>query len=475
MTDAVIADVGSAGGLAGSALPLIGVRGDGLEAALSALPAAQAAFVRAQGFKAAAGALQLLPGDTGLAGALLGLGEAGDSPWTYGGLPYVLPEGSLWRLEGAAEAAPAALGWALGAYRFTRYRKASRMPARLVAPGTEASLQMAEAICHGRDLINTPASDMGPGELAGAAAALAEACGASCEIIEGQPLDAGFPCLATVGRGATAERAPRVAVLRWTAPGGEKAPLIALCGKGVCFDTGGLDLKPPSGMLRMKKDMGGAATVLALAESLMRAKVPCRLLVLIGAVENAVSAASFRPGDILPTRSGKTVEIGNTDAEGRLVLADLLTYACEHEPALIIDCATLTGAARVALGPDLPALFSNDDAFAAAFLAAGKSVHDAAWQLPLHAGYDSWLDSSVADFNNVSSKPMAGSVVAALFLERFITKTTKWVHLDLYAWNDSTRPGRPEGGEIQAMRGLHAGIVTLLSSVFGNGSVSTGA
>jgi leucyl aminopeptidase len=230
--------------------------------------------------------------------------------------------------------------------------------------------------------------------------------------------------------------------------------LVALCGKGVCFDTGGLDLKPSAAMLRMKKDMGGAAVMLAVAEMVMRAKLPLRLLVLIGAVENAVSGNAMRPMDILRSRKGLRVEIGNTDAEGRLVLCDLLQFAAEQSPAMILDAATLTGAARVALGPDLPALFSNDDALSERLLAAGSAVQDPLWRLPLHDGYDSWLDSPFADLSNVSQKPMAGAVTAALFLRRFVPENQPWVHLDVYAWNDSTRPGRPEGGEAQAARAI---------------------
>jgi leucyl aminopeptidase len=243
-----------------------------------------------------------------------------------------------------------------------------------------------------------------------------------------------------------------LAVLRWE--GDANGPLVALCGKGVCFDTGGLDLKPSAAMLRMKKDMGGAAVMLAVAEMVMRAKLPLRLLVLIGAVENAVSGNAMRPMDVLRSRKGLRVEIGNTDAEGRLVLCDLLQFAAEQNPAMILDAATLTGAARVALGPDLPALFSNDDTLSERLLAAGLAVQDPLWRLPLHDEYDSWLDSPFADLSNVSQKPMAGAVTAALFLRRFVPENQPWVHLDVYAWNDSARPGRPEGGEAQAARAI---------------------
>jgi leucyl aminopeptidase len=445
---------------AADALPLTGVAAAALPALLDALPAPQAAFLRAGGFAAREGEIALLPGGSGLAGALLGLGGAGASPWPWGAAPYGLPEGTLWRLAAAPDPAAALLGFALGAYRFTRYRPAPRAPARLLPPpGSERAAIEAEAICRARDLINTPAADLGPAELSAAVRDLASAHGAAFEEIAGQALAEGFPAVQAVGGGSP--RAPRVAVLRWE--GDASGPLVALCGKGVCFDTGGLDLKPSAAMLRMKKDMGGAAVLMALAETVMRRRLPLRLLLLVGAVENAVSGAAMRPMDVLRTRAGVTVEIGNTDAEGRLVLADLLTYAGEHQPALVLDAATLTGAARVALGPDLPALFANDDALAETLLSAGRAAQDPLWRLPLHEGYSSWLDSQVAATNNVSSKPMAGAIVAALFLKRFAPAGVPWAHLDVYCWNDSARPGRPEGGEAQAMRALHGGLENWLA------------
>ena len=435
------------------ALPLHAVRADGLTAFLGDLPASVAAFLRASGFSARTAEFALLPGADGLAGAVVGLGQD-DSPWAFGTLARGLPSGTAWRLApGPQDPAQATLGWALGAYRPHRHKAAGPSPAMLEIPaGVDAAVATAEAICAARDLINAPAADLGPAELADVAAALAARHGGSCEIVAGGNLDQGFPAVAAVGQGSP--RAPRVAVLRWT--GAEDGPLVALCGKGVCFDTGGLDLKSAAGMLRMKKDMGGAAVVLAAAEMIMRARLPVRLLVLIGAVENAVSGTAMRPMDVLRTRKGLKVEVGNTDAEGRLVLCDLLTFAAEQSPAMIIDCATLTGAARVALGPDLPALFSNDDALADRLIAAGRAVDDPMWRLPLHDGYDSWLDSPFADLSNVSQKPMAGAVTAALFLRRFVPAGIPWAHLDLYAWNDSTRPGRPEGGEAQCARAIHA-------------------
>lgn len=440
------------------ALPLHAVRPDGLDGLLAGVSPGAAAFLRATGFAARPGEYALLPGPDGLAGAVVGLGTE-TSPWTYGGLPRALPPGSVWRLTpGAGDASLAALGWGLGAYRARRHKTAGPSPASLdPGAGTDTAVMMAEAICAARDLVNAPAADLGPAELAGATVALAARHGASAEVIAGAALDHGFPAIAAVGAGSP--RAPRVAVLRWS--GAADGPLIALCGKGVCFDTGGLDLKPPSSMLRMKKDMGGAAVVLAVAEMVMRSALPVRLLVLVGAVENAISGHAMRPMDVLRTRKGLKVEVGNTDAEGRLVLCDLLAFAAEHNPAAIIDCATLTGAARVALGPDLPALFCNDNALAAGLLAAGDAAQDPMWRLPLHDGYESWLDSPFADLSNVSQKPMAGAITAALFLRRFVPANMPWAHLDVYAWNDTQRPGRPEGGEVQCARALHAMIANM--------------
>lgn len=431
--------------------PLYAVSAHDLSEFLAGLPAASAAFLRSSGFLAKPGEIALLPSEAGLAGAAIGVGQQA-SPWYFGNAAWTLPAGSRWHLAGnLADCAEAVLGWHLGAYRWRRHKRQERAPAELVIPaGTETAVMMAEAICSARDLINMPAADLGPQQLAEAAAGLARRHGGRAEIITGQALSDDFPCMAAVGAGSP--RAPHLAVLRWE--GDTNGPLIALCGKGVCFDTGGLDIKPSSAMLRMKKDMGGAAIMLAIAEMVMRAKLPLRLLVLIGAVENAVSGHAMRPMDVLRTRKGLRVEIGNTDAEGRLVLCDLLQFAAEQKPAMILDAATLTGAARVALGPDLPALFSNDDSLAQRILRAGEAVEDPLWRLPLHDGYDSWLDSPFADLSNVSSKPMAGAVTAALFLRRFVGPDQPWAHIDAYAWNDSTRPGRPEGGEAQAARAI---------------------
>jgi leucyl aminopeptidase len=436
--------------------PVRPVRPDGLAALLAALPDGQAAFLRGTGFAARAGELQLLPGPDGVAAAALGIGTDA-SPFVFGDLPARLPEPGPWRLEpGDYDGAAASLGFCLGAYRYNRFRKPGRAPARLYVPREHAPLvEQAAATWMVRDLINTPANILGPVELAEFTVSLAERFGAVHATSVGAGLDETYPTVAAVGRGS--ERPPRVVTFRWQGSGAAKdAPLVSLCGKGVCFDTGGYDLKPSAGMLRMKKDMGGAATLLGLARVIMQADLPVRLVVRIGCVENSVSGAAMRPSDVLLTRSGLTVEVGNTDAEGRLVLCDLLHEACEEDPALLIDCATLTGAARVALGPDLPALFCNDDALADAVLRFGNIVHDPVWRLPLWSGYDDWLKSSVADLNNVGTKPLAGAVVAALYLQRFVRPGTPWLHLDLYAWNDSARPGRPEGGEAMGMRALFA-------------------
>lgn len=446
--------------------PVHAVRPGGLDALLARLPAAQAGFLRDSGDAAAFGRVTLLPGGEGVAAAVLGLGtEAGF--WAYGALSFALPEGLAWHLEASDAAdmptvADAALGFCLGAYRFAGLRTATgRGPARLAMPeGAEmaAVREAARSVGLARDLINTPANLLGPHELAEAARAVAEEFGARFARTEGEALAAAYPAIAAVGAGS--DRPPVVALLEWRGSGaGDASPLVSLCGKGVVFDTGGLDLKPSAGMLRMKKDMGGAAILLGVARMVMAADLPLRLELRLGCVENSVSGRAMRPLDVLRTRKGLSVEVGNTDAEGRLVLCDLLAEACEAAPDWLLDAATLTGAARVAVGPDLPVLFSNDDAMADAFLRAGASCHDPMWRLPLWPGYESWLASPVADLCTVSSKPFAGAVTAALFLQRFVADGIRWVHLDVYAWNDAARPGRPEGGEGQTMRAAFAAIL----------------
>ena len=353
------------------------------------------------------------------------------------------------------------LAWALAHYRFTRYRGADDgddAPACLCLSEDLDGAALGAAVKGSflaRDLINTPASDMGPAELADAALALAAEYGGTGTVIVGDDLlAANYPAIHAVGRAST--RAPRLIDLRW---GAGDAPRLTLVGKGVCFDTGGLDLKAAAGMLKMKKDMGGAATVLGLAAMVMAAELPVQLRVLIPAVENAVAGNAYRPGDILETRKGLTVEVGNTDAEGRLVLCDALAEADGESPDLIIDIATLTGAARVALGPDLPAFFTGSDQVAAALLQAGQDQDDPCWRLPLFAPYGERLKSKVADYNNVSDGPFAGAITAALFLQAFVSDPDRWLHIDSYGWNDKDRPGRPAGGEGLAMRALFAMLV----------------
>ncbi len=428
------------------ALPVHALRPAQVEAFLAASP--HRAYLQAAGFTAAAGELTLLPAASGLDGAVFGLGDSRD-PHLFGALPFGLPRGD-WRMEpGDFPPGDAVLGFCLGAYQFTLYKPARPCARLAAAGGPEASAARATWLV--RDLINTPADRLGPAELAAAAAQVGEAFGASATVVTGEALARDYPAIHAVGAGS--DRSPAVATLRWQGSGaGPDAPLVALCGKGVCFDTGGYDLKPSAGMLRMKKDMGGAAIMLGLARMVMAADLPVRLVLRLGCVENSVSGRAMRPSDVLATRRGLHVEVGNTDAEGRLVLCDLLAEASDEDPAVLMDAATLTGAARVALGPDLPALFSNDDRLAQAMLDASAACHDPVWRLPLWAGYDNWLSSRVADLNNVAAKPFAGAVVAALFLQRFVKLGTRWMHLDAYAWSDSLAPGRPEGGEAQGMR-----------------------
>lgn len=436
---------------------------------MAALPAAAAAFLAASGFNGASGQLMLIPGGNGLMGAVLGLGSD-RSPWPHGGLPMALPEGTAWRLEpGDFDADGAVLGFCLGAYQYAAHARPKRGPALLVgAEENPDALRAARAAWMARDLVNAPANALGPAELAAVTLDVGRASGAEPLHVTGEALQTDYPAVAAVGRGSV--RAPEVAGFAWTGSGaGPDAPLVALCGKGVCFDSGGYDLKPSAAMLRMKKDMGGAALMLALARMVMDADLPVRLQVRIGCVENMVSGHAMRPLDVLTTRRGLTVEVGNTDAEGRLVLCDLLAEMSDLRPAMLLDGATLTGAARVALGPDLPALFTSHDAagdaLAASLLAAGTAAHDPLWRLPLWPGYDPWLASTVADMNNVSSKPMAGAITAALFLQRFVAPGTAWAHLDTYAWNDAARPGRPEGGEAIGLRALFGAVQALAGTV----------
>ncbi len=440
------------------ATPLWPLTASGLAPWLKGQGATVNAWAANARFTAAPGSYLTVPAPGGaLAGVLVGIPETVNL-WSFAELPRVLPPGSYCLDPPPAPTAAdaAALGWALGSYDFSRYRAPAKpMQATLAWPAAanrKAVERAARATFLVRDLVNTPASDMGPAELADAAAAVAHEAGARLEVIVGEDLLArNYPLVHAVGRASV--RPPRLVDIVWGRP---DAPKVTLVGKGVCFDTGGLDLKPSSNMALMKKDMGGAATVLGLAQMIMDAGLEVRLRVLIPAVENSVSGNAYRPGDVLATRKGRTVELGNTDAEGRLVLADALTEADGEDPALLIDCATLTGAARVALGPELPALFTPSDDLARDLLRLGDALADPLWRMPLHAPYREYLDSKIADINNAAETPFAGSITAALFLKEFVARTRAWAHIDLYAWNAKAKPGRPVGGEAMAMRALYA-------------------
>jgi leucyl aminopeptidase len=427
---------------------------------LAGQPERRRAWLEGTGFEPKAASVALLPGAEGAPEAALLIASVPAEPWDFASLRARLPAGD-WRLEGAGAEVPAghaALGWALASYRFERYRQREAKALRLVIEAAEEARiadATAAAVWLARDLINTPASDLGPGELADAARIVAERFGARLRTVVGDELLAeSYPAIHAVGRASP--RAPRLIDLTW---GPSDAPRLTLVGKGVCFDTGGLDLKSASNMLLMKKDMGGAAVTLGLAQAVMALDIPVRLRLLIGAVENSVSGTAFRPGDVLATRKGLTVEIGNTDAEGRLVLCDLLAEGDRERPALMIDCATLTGAARVALGPQLPAVFTPDDGLAAALQAAGEEAFEPVWRLPLHAPYREMLDSPIADLNNTGSGGFAGAITAALFLKEFVAETSAFAHLDIYGWNAADRPGRPKGGEATGLRALLALIL----------------
>ena len=434
------------------ALPLHVLQREQFAAWREGLAPATQAWVDAQQFVAAPGTLLLLPGERGIASAVIGVGDSLD-PYSYAHAPHGLPPGDWTLASTLDEGAHAALqlGWGLGSYRFDRYRKPARAPARLAMAQVDAEVLDVLAACvRVRDLVNTPTEHMGPQELEDVARELAATHGAQVEVITGDALLAqNFPAIHAVGRAS--HRAPRLIALRW---GDSTLPHVALVGKGVCFDTGGLDIKPADGMRNMKKDMGGAAHALALAGLIMARKLPVRLTLLVPAVENAIGPDAFRPGEVIATRQGLSVEIDNTDAEGRVVLCDALTYAGEQSPDIVLDFATLTGAARIALGPDLPALFANDDALANDWLAAGERTRDPLWRMPLWRPYARYLNSHIADLANAGSR-MAGAVTAALYLERFVPPLQKWAHLDVYAWNDSDRAGRPPGGEAMALRAAY--------------------
>lgn len=436
-----------------AALPLHCVHREGFGDWRKAQTPAMGQWLDAHTFDAASGSLLLLPGEAGIAGAVLGVGDPLD-PFAYAHAPFALPPGDWLLADEMPEDARRALqlGWGLGSYRYDRYKQPMRAPARLaLATLDDETFALLAACARVRDLVNTPTQDMGPEQLESVANDIATTHGAGIEVIAGHELAKNFPAIHAVGRAS--HRAPRLICLRW---GDASHPHVALVGKGVCFDTGGLNIKPADGMRNMKKDMGGAAHALALAELIMARKLPVHLTMLVPAVENAIGPDSFRPGEIIITRSGISVEIDNTDAEGRVILGDALVYAGEQSPDVLIDFATLTGAARVALGPDLPALYSNDDGLANEWLAAGVTTRDPLWRMPLWRPYLRYLTSTVADLANAGSSRMGGSIAAALYLERFVPPRQKWAHVDVYSWNDSDRPGRPPGGEAQSLRAAYA-------------------
>jgi leucyl aminopeptidase len=416
----------------------------------------QRRVLAASGFTGAAGQLMALPNAKGaIKGWALGLGDGKDA-FALALAAEKLPAGT-YRLGEVPEfcgGGQAALAWLMGGYVFDRYRKKSRPPVKLVMPqgvnGTEIA-RIARNLFLARDLVNTPANDMGPAELEAAARVLARQHDAKVNVVSGAALNKNYPLIAAVGAGSP--RAPRLIELTWGRP---NAPRITLVGKGVCFDSGGLDLKPSAAMLTMKKDMGGAACVLAVAGMAMGAKLDMRLRVLIPAVENSISGTAMRPGDVFRSRKGLTVEIGNTDAEGRLVLADALADADDERPDLLIDVATLTGAARAATGMEVPPFFTDDEKLAADLMRLGAEVQDPLWRLPLWRGYEDTLSSRVADLNNNPAYNFAGAITAALFLNRFVAQARSWVHLDIPAWIDRPKPGRPIGGEANAARALYA-------------------
>ncbi len=439
------------------AVPITPLRKDALNDWLATQPETTARWVRGSRFTADAGETCLIPDQAGgLDRVLFGRGD-GLSAWDWSVLPRILPA-RVFRIDAPLDAeagAAAARAWALACYRFDRYRKATGSWATLALPPVVDAAAVARAVAAVflvRDLINTPAADMGPSELAAAVREVGSRFGADVTVIEGEDLAVrNYPLVHAVGRASA--RPPCLIDLRWGAP---EAPKLTLVGKGVCFDSGGLDIKPSSAMKLMKKDMGGAAILLGLAQMVMAAALPVRLRLLIPAVENSVSGNALRPLDVIRSRKGTTVEIGNTDAEGRLVLADALTEAVSETPALVIDCATLTGAARVALGTELPALFCNDEALAADLLACGQRAGDPLWRLPLWQPYRRHLRGKVADLTNAPDLAFAGAITAALFLAEFVPAAQPWIHLDVMAWNTAAQPGRPEGGEAMSLLALAA-------------------
>ncbi len=440
-----------------SSVPILFVTAANFDKTTEIIDDRERTFLRAAGYEPKPGRHLLVPGPDGeLAGVLFGLENAGEPVkdlFRPGALATLLPPGTYRFANASHDARLAALAFALGAYQFTRYRKADERKVRLVVPdGVDGDdlTRIVEGASLARDLINTPSNDMGPAELEDAARVLAKQHGASVHVIDGSKLAKEFPLVAAVGAGSP--RAPRLIDMTW---GSVTDPKITLVGKGVCFDTGGLDIKSDTGMLNMKKDMAGGATALGLAHMIMARKLKVRLRVIIPAVENSISGTSFRPRDIYISRKGISVEIGNTDAEGRLILADALALADEDKPELIADFATLTGAARVALGPEVPPFFTDDDALAGELSRHAAAESDPLWRMPLWRPYEAMLDSKVADTNNVSTGGHGGAITAALFLSKFVAAPS-WLHFDIFAWTLAMRPGRPEGAELQSARALYA-------------------
>jgi leucyl aminopeptidase len=434
---------------------------NGFEDWIASQPETTRTLALANRFTAKAGDVLIIPGKAPDAwSAVTGSFESEDI-WGLAAVAAKLPAGTYRLANGAP--GQAALGWMLAHYLFDRYLpKADPMPVRVLLTSAPAmigeTVQLADATALVRDLVNTPAADMGPADMQSAAETLAAAHGASVTVTKGHDLETGYPMIHAVGMAAHKGHAPRLIEIEW---GNPKNPRVAIVGKGISFDTGGLNLKPGGSMRLMKKDMGGAAHAISLAKLIMDARLPVRLHMIVAAAENAIGGNAFRPGDVLQSRQGLTVEIDNTDAEGRLVLGDALAKAVEAEPALIIDFATLTGAARVALGPDLPPFFANNDALAAAITASAQAVSDPVWRMPLWAGYADMLKSDVADVVNSAEGGMAGAVTAALFLQKFVPDTVAWAHFDTFAWRPSPKPGRPKGGDALGLRAAFAALKTL--------------
>jgi leucyl aminopeptidase len=421
------------------------------------LSPAERRWLQTVGFTGAPDTHALLPGADGTLQAVWAGVRGASHPWALAALPKALPPGHYHLGEAglALDPAAAAFSWEMGSYSFDTYKAPKREAAQLTLPSTAATqraLIVAAAATSTRDLVNTPAEHMGPAQLAEAVRLVAQQHGAKFKQVVGDKLlSGGFPAIHAVGRAAAEERAPRLIELNW---GSDKHPRLCIVGKGVCFDSGGLDIKPPDGMRLMKKDMGGAANALGLAQMIMALQLPVQLQLLIPAVENAISGNAFRPGDVFKTRAGLHIEIGNTDAEGRVILCDALAYGAERQPALMIDLATLTGAARVALGPQLPALFTRRMELGRELVDRGLALHDPLWHMPLWRDYHGGIESDIADIVNTGKGPMAGAVTAALFLDDFVPEGVDWLHIDLFAWNPDSRPGRPAGGEAQTLRTL---------------------